>query len=66
MFNSFDEDARKILIGAKAEMKKLKHPYVGSEHLLLSILKEKNEISKKLIEYDLTYKKLSDEYDRVF
>lgn len=61
MFNSFDEDARKILIGAKAEMQKLKHPYVGSEHLLLSILKEKNEISKKLIEYDLTYKKLSDE-----
>ena len=61
MFNSFDEEARKILIGAKAEMQKLKHPYVGSEHLLLSILKEKNEISKKLIEYDLTYKKLSDE-----
>ena len=61
MFNSFDEDARKILINAKEEMLKLKHPYVGSEHLLLSILKDKNDVSKKLKEYDLTYKKLKDE-----
>ena len=61
MFNSFEEDARKILIMAKEEMKNLKHPYVGSEHLLLSILKNKNEVSKKLKEYDLTYQRLKDE-----
>lgn len=61
MYNSFDEDARKILISAKEEMKNLKHPYVGSEHLLLSILKNKNEISKRLKEYNLTYQKLKEE-----
>ncbi len=61
MFNSFDDDARKILIMSKEEMKKLKHPYVGSEHLLLSILKNSNDISRKLKEYDLTYQKLRDE-----
>lgn len=61
MFNSFDEEARKILILAKEEMKNLKHPYVGSEHLLLSILKNKNDISKKLKEYDLTYQRFKDE-----
>ena len=61
MFNSFDEDARRILLMAKEEMKNLKHPYVGSEHLLLSILNNKNDISKKLKEYDLTYQRLKDE-----
>ena len=61
MYNSFTEEARKILITAKEEMKKLKHPYVGSEHLLLSILKDNNEISEKLKEYSLDYKKFKDE-----
>ena len=61
MFNVFSEEARKILISAKEEMLKLKHPYVGSEHLLLAILKNKNDISKKLKEYGLTYDKLKDE-----
>ena len=55
MYNSFDELARKVLITAKEEMYNLKHPYVGSEHLLLSILKNKNEISNKLKEFGLTY-----------
>lgn len=57
MFNTFEEEARKVLINAKKEIKDLKHPYVGSEHLLLSILKTKNDVSKKLKEYDLDYHK---------
>ena len=61
MYNSFTEDARKILMRAKEEMKKLKHPYVGSEHLLLSILKDNNEISEKLKDYDLDYKRFKTE-----
>ena len=55
MFNNFCEDARKVLIKSKEEMLSLKHPYVGSEHLLLAILSTDNNISKKLREYDLTY-----------
>ena len=61
MYNSFTEEARKILMSAKEEMKKLKHPYVGSEHLLLSILKDNNEISEKLKDYDLDYKRFKNE-----
>ena len=38
MFSKFSEDAQKVLMDAKKEMQKLKHPYVGSEHLLLAIL----------------------------
>ena len=34
MFGNFTEEARGILVRAKEEMYALKHPYVGSEHLL--------------------------------
>lgn len=55
MFGNFTEEARKVLVLAKKEMSNLKHPYVGSEHLVLAILKGNNSISKKLNEYNLTY-----------
>ena len=55
MFSNFEEEARNVIVNAKIEMKKLKHPYVGSEHLLLAILKDKNSVSNKLKEYNLTY-----------
>ena len=55
MFNNFTEEARKILVKAKEEMSLLRHPYVGSEHLLLSILKNENNVSKRLKQYDITY-----------
>ena len=45
MFGNFTEEAKKIMVGAKIEMKELKHPYVGSEHLMLSILKNDKKIS---------------------
>jgi len=61
MFGNFTEEARQIIVRAKKEMYNLKHPYVGSEHLLLAILNEKNNISKKLKELDLTYDKLKQE-----
>jgi ATP-dependent Clp protease ATP-binding subunit ClpC len=55
MFGNFKEDTREVLMEAKAEMKALKHPYVGSEHLLLAILKSDNEVSNKLLEYHVSY-----------
>jgi len=56
MFSKFDEDAQKILINARKEMTLLKHPYVGSEHLLLAMLAIPSlEITKRLKEYQLTY-----------
>ena len=61
MFGNFTEEARQIIVRAKKEMYNLKHPYVGSEHLLLAILKENNQISKKLKEFNLTYEKLKQE-----
>ncbi len=65
MFGNFTEEARIILTHAKREMYELKHPYIGSEHLLLAILKEKNNISKKLLEYNLNYDKFKSEIIKV-
>ncbi len=61
MFGNFEEEARQVLVGAKEEMLNLKHPYVSSEHLLLSILKNDNDVSAKLKDYNLTYDKFKKE-----
>ena len=44
-----------ILKKAEEERFNLKHPYVGSEHLLLVILNSKNSISSCLKEYKISY-----------
>ena len=66
MFSKFSEEAQKVLLNAKKEMTLLKHPYVGSEHLLLSILSnEELDITIKLNEYGINYDKFRDEIVRV-
>ena len=56
MFSKFSEKAQKVLLVAKDEMIKLKHPYVGSEHLILAILSdESSAITKKLNKFNLNY-----------
>ena len=61
MFGKFSEEARKALTLAKEEMSKMNHPFVGSEHLLLGILSIKNDLTKELKKYGLTYKVFKDE-----
>ena len=52
----FDEDAQKLIINAKKEMLELKHPYVGSEHLLLAILNNTDlYVTKILNGYGIYY-----------
>lgn len=65
MFGNFEEEARKILVNAKREMYELNHPYVSSEHLLLAILKDKNEISDKLKNYGLDYQMFKSEIIKI-
>ena len=61
MISNFNEEAQEILVKAKLEMLDLKHPYVGTEHLVLSILHTKNELTEKLEKYNLTYNKFKKE-----
>ncbi len=66
MFSKFDEDSQKVLLMAKKEMMDLKHPYVGSEHLLLAILHNTDlTITQVLSEYKITYKKYKDEIIKI-
>ena len=65
MLGNFEEEARKVLISAKREMHELNHPYVSSEHLLLAILKDDNEISERLEEYNLNYDSLKKEIIKI-
>ena len=54
MKNNFDLEVKKILKTAENEMFSLNHPYVGSEHMLLAILKM-SYLRELLKEYSLTY-----------
>ena len=66
MFSRFSEEAQKALILAKKEMNNLRHPYVGSEHLFLSILSMKDlEITKVLSSYNITYEIFKSELIRI-
>ena len=55
MMSNFSEEAQNVLNGAKEEMMGLKHPYIGTEHLILSILRVDNEIRERLFSYNLSY-----------
>lgn len=61
MFGKFTEEAQKVLVVANKEMSELKHPYIGSEHLFLAMLKENKDIINKLKKYNITYKIFKDE-----
>ena len=52
--NKLNQRAKEILKDAEKEMMSLKHPYVGTEHLLLSLLKNK-KIKELCYKYSLTY-----------
>lgn len=55
MFENYGIEVAQIFKKAEKVRKSLKHPYVGSEHLLLALLDSENEVSKKLKVYGLTY-----------
>ncbi len=40
MFNRFTERARKVIIIAKEEAKRFNHDYIGTEHILLGLVRE--------------------------
>ena len=61
MFHNFGFEVSTILEMAEKEREELRHPYVGSEHLLLAILKNDSEVSSKLQSAGLTYHKFKSE-----
>ena len=61
MFNNYGLEVAILFKKAENFRKELKHPYVGSEHLLLAILNDDNEVSKYLKNYGVTFDKFRTE-----
>ena len=55
MIGNFNDEAQNILMNAKKEMLDLGHPYIGTEHLLLSILNTDSNICERLNSCSLEY-----------
>lgn len=65
MYGNFTEEAQNILVKAKEEMQNLKHPYIGTEHLVLSILKHDINIQEKIRNYNLNYTIFKKEIEKI-
>lgn len=61
MFVNFSEEVRHILKNAEKERDDLNHPYVGSEHLFLSILKN-SKLKDILKKHKVTYDKFKEKH----
>lgn len=61
MFGKFTERSQKAVIYAKQSAEELNHEYIGSEHILMGILKEQEYIGKEeMIDSEITYEKVKD------
>ena len=61
MFHNFGFAVSSLLESAEKERETLRHPYVGSEHLLLAILKKNMPLTDLLKKNGLTYQKFKKE-----
>ncbi len=61
-FDKFSEGAAQVFVTAQDEARGLGHPYVGTEHLLLAIIKVDNEQTTRILRnYSITYERVSRE-----
>ncbi len=66
MFNRFTERARKVIIFAKEEARRLHHDYIATEHLLLGILKEGEGVAAAVLHRaDLNFEKVRKEIEKL-
>ena len=50
MFERFTERARQVVVLAQDEARALKHNYIGTEHILLGLLREYEGLAARLLE----------------
>ena len=48
-FDPFSERAKKVLSLAQEEAQRLQHPYIGTEHLLLGLLREGEGVAARVL-----------------
>src|SRR5436309_8175229 len=50
MFERFTERARQVVVLAQDEARGLKHNYIGTEHILLGLLREEEGVAARVLE----------------
>jgi len=50
MFNRFTERARKVIVLAKEEAKRFNHDYIGTEHILLGLIREGEGVAATVLQ----------------
>jgi ATP-dependent Clp protease ATP-binding subunit ClpC len=65
MFERFTERARQVVIFAQGEARTLRHNYIGTEHLLLGLLREDGAAARALDEFDVTFEEVQAQVARI-
>ena len=66
MFERFTEQARQVVVLAQDEARQLKHNYIGTEHILLGLLREKEGLAGQALEVlDITVEEMRAQVARV-
>lgn len=61
MYNNYSLEVKRIFKAAEKIAIDLNHPYIGTEHLLLSLINNDDKIKKTLLKFDLSYDDFLDE-----
>ncbi len=66
MFERFTERARQVVVLAQDEARALKHNYIGTEHLLLGLLREEEGLAARVLEsLDITVEEVRAQVARI-
>lgn len=66
MFERFTERARQVVVMAQDESRRLGHGYIGTEHILLGLLREEEGIAARVLDgMDVTLEEVRAEVDRI-
>jgi Clp amino terminal domain, pathogenicity island component len=66
VFERFTERARHVVVFAQEEARSLKHNYIGTEHILLGLLREEAGLAARVLEsFDITAERVRDEVVRI-
>src|SRR5215216_2380376 len=66
MFERFTERARQVVVLAQEEARTLKHNYIGTEHILLGLLREEEGLAARVLEsLDITVEEVRAQVARI-
>ena len=66
MFERFTERARQVVVLAQDEARALKHNYIGTEHILLGLLREEEGLAARVLEsLDITVEEVRAQIARI-